>query len=129
MITEHTNNVGGYHMRARITVAALTVGLVLTGCSSSSPGLDNTSTEYQDGWNRIVSFDLYEKGSPSEVLDDCTTGIRLKKDPDPNQGPAFVEFFQHWEYNDHQRKEWAHGCLDAERNLTDYKVAQQSWEG
>ncbi|MET7986291.1 hypothetical protein [Streptomyces sp. NPDC005281] len=41
---------------------------------------------------------------------------------------ATSALYSHWDYSDHQRKEWSHGCLDALRNLTDYKVPQQSWE-
>lgn len=112
-------------MRIHIALTVLVAAVALVGCSSAS-GLDNTSPEYQDGWNREVQFDLHDKYGPNTVVNECTVGLQNKKNPHPDSG--YVHMFEHWDYNDHQRKEWAHGCVDAERNLTDYKVPQQSWE-
>lgn len=95
---------------------------------SGDGGLDSSSAEYQDGWNRLVSFHAYEKYDVSIVITACSVPVKNKTDP--GAGDSGISFFPHWDtYNDHQRKEWAHGCLDAERNLTNYKVPQQSWEG
>ncbi|WP_345548961.1 hypothetical protein [Streptomyces lannensis] len=113
-------------MKARVAAAALTAGLVLTGCSSSS-GLDNTSAEYQEGWNRAVAFHLPNQQGLKWAIDSCAYGVEYKKDPYPDLNGVSV--FMHWDYSDHQRKEFAHGCLDMMRNTSDYKIAQQSWEG
>ncbi|MGV9561804.1 hypothetical protein [Streptomyces sp. NPDC003480] len=100
-----------------------------TSDSGSSGGLDNTSAEYQDGWDQSVSSKVYEKYDLSMAINDCLLPIKYKNVTNPDDVMAGY-FFPHWDtYNDHQRREWAHGCLDALRNLTDYKVPQQSWEG
>jgi hypothetical protein len=116
-----------------IVAGSLVIGAGILGvhaAASDNSGLDNTSAEYQEGWNRAVKFNLPDSQGLSGSRDLCTLGIRYEKDPDPNtEGDVVVSFFGHWEYDQHQREEWAHGCLDAIRNLSDYKVPQQSWEG
>ncbi|MFF0097180.1 hypothetical protein ACFYSF_45770 [Streptomyces canus] len=109
-----------------IIIALGFIGYEAEGADSGG-GLDNTSAEYQDGWNQAVSFGLPTRYGMSEGVEKCTLAVDNKTDP--GAGQAGYSFFPHWDtYNGHQRKEWAHGCLDALRNLTNYKVAKQSWE-
>ncbi|MBW8794693.1 MAG: hypothetical protein JF597_14130 [Streptomyces sp.] len=130
---EFIERIGGW-MPIAILGGSLVIGAGILGVhaatsdSGSSGGLDDTSAEYQDGWNRAVSFKLPERYGLEMVVDECSIPVKYKTDPGPDRASG-ISFFSHWEYNGHQRKEWAHGCLDAERNLTDYKVPQQSWEG
>lgn len=112
-------------MRRSLTAVACIASLVLVGCSSSS-GLDTTSSEYQQGWNTVVSFGLPDGVSRVIQSDTDVCKIPIVYKTSPNGATSAL--YSHWDYSDHQRKEWSHGCLDALRNLTDYKVPQQSWE-
>ncbi|MET8094845.1 hypothetical protein ABZV29_00020 [Streptomyces sp. NPDC005236] len=98
--------------------------------TSDSSGLDNTSAEYQEGWDAAVSLNLTTWRNLKGVEETCAIPALYDTaaKADAVRDRYSEVYFMNWSYNDRQRKEWAHGCLDAERNLTDYKVPQQSWE-
>ncbi|MFF3466989.1 hypothetical protein [Streptomyces sp. NPDC002619] len=103
-------------MRARITVAALTVGLVLTGCSS---GVDTSSAEYQAGYSAAGHWSfIYE--SPDAALNDCEAGVA--HDPVLNQ---LNDKAVGW--NDQQLVAWSQGCVASLRDFG-MSIPKQSWE-
>ncbi|MCW2873517.1 MAG: hypothetical protein JWL99_4837 [Streptomyces oryziradicis] len=84
-----------------VGVVLLFIVFVATNHSGSS--LSNTSADYQNGWNHgAAAFNARGFATESIAVNACTL----------------------WNASD----EWKHGCLDAVRNLTNFKVPLQSWE-
>ncbi|MFE7238228.1 hypothetical protein [Streptomyces sp. NPDC057580] len=103
-------------MRARIAATALTVGLVLTGCSS---GVDTSSAEYQAGYHDAGHWSfIYENADTA--LNDCEAGVAhdtvLNQLNDKAVG-----------WNDKQLVAWSQGCV---QHLRDFgmSIPKQSWE-
>ncbi|MEU6366055.1 hypothetical protein ABZ876_09910 [Streptomyces sp. NPDC046931] len=112
-----------------ISAGILGVHAAASGTGSSS-GLDSTSVEYQQGWNDAVAEKLINNDIRMSKVICAVPALYDSAAKADAEYPNYSELhFSGWSYSDHQRKEWAHGCLDALRNLTDYKVPQQSWEG
>jgi hypothetical protein len=116
-----------------IVAGSLVIGAGILGvhaAASDNSGVDNTSPEYQQGWNQAVEDNL-STGDLKVAEEICV--LPALYDTAAKADAVRTHYsevhFKDWSYNDHQRKEWAHGCLDALRNFTDYKVPQQSWEG
>ncbi|WP_326791358.1 hypothetical protein OHA79_01335 [Streptomyces sp. NBC_00841] len=111
-----------------IIATAIVAILAITGggyvYTHNDNGLDNTSAEYGDGYNRAQDLANPSRIGINEAIDRCTSALTAQPQPDV----AGVPFFPHYEYSQHQRREWAHGCLDALRLLSTYKVAKQPWE-
>ncbi|WP_371605022.1 hypothetical protein OG345_42145 (plasmid) [Streptomyces sp. NBC_01220] len=89
-------------------------------------GLDTTSAEYSDGYNRAQDLADPNQIGVDEAIERCTSALTAQ--PSSLDTVASVPFFPHYEYSQHQRKVWAHGCLDALRLLSTYKVPTQEWE-
>ncbi|MFF0285030.1 hypothetical protein [Streptomyces sp. NPDC005262] len=103
-------------MRARIAATALTVGLMLTGCSS---GPDTSSPEYKAGY--------YDAGHWSFVMEDADTALNdceagVAHDPVLNQlNDKAVD------WNDKQLVAWSQGCAAALRDRG-MSIPKQPWE-
>ncbi|MEU9947007.1 hypothetical protein [Streptomyces sp. NPDC047939] len=113
-----------------IITAALVAILAIAGggyaYTHNDPGLDTTSAEYSDGYNRALDLADPNRIGIDDAIERCTSALTAQ--PSSLDTAASVSFFPHYEYSQHQRKEWAHGCLDALRLLSTYKVPSQDWE-
>ncbi|WP_327259940.1 hypothetical protein [Streptomyces sp. NBC_01240] len=107
-------------------VAILAIGGAGYVYAHKDQGLDTASAEYSDGCNRALELADPNRISIDEAVDRCTSALTAQ--PSSLDTAASVSFFPHYEYSQHQRKEWAHGCLNALRILTTYKVPAQDWE-
>lgn len=115
---------------AIITAAMLAILAIAGGgyvfAHNGDSEFDTGSAEYSDGYNRAQELADPDQIGIKEAVSRCN--FALTAQPSKLDTVASISFFPHYDYSQHQRQEWAHGCLDALRQLSTYKVPKQSWE-